>query len=468
MSNSGYNIVFTIFVLIVFIVTMSCDDFLKVDVEKSQITKDAVFSNPVTATSAVTGIYSDMYNTLGSFASGSYRSVTGLCAMSGGELNYYPDDAEYLAFEKYKVMPTNTNVLSLWTSMYYAIYGANNVIEGLNKSSGLALDLKNQLLGEALFIRAFSYFYLVNLFGPVPIVNTTDYLSNSILSRNEVSDVYRFIISDLRLAQSLVSNEYLNNSRTRPNRCAVTTLLSRVYLYTGDHENAELQATDIIEDSRYELLDNLDEVFLSDSREAIWQLRPSLPSYNTNEAEVFLLDAPPDISPYNPFAITNELLQSFEENDLRMDRWVNLLASDSADFFYPFKYRISYGSLLEYSMVFRLAEIYLIRSESRAIQGNLAGAIADLDSIRNRAMLPLFSDFNPSVSKGDLIIAIEHERQVELFTEWGHRWMDLKRTRRADQILSGNDGYSYDAKLYPIPQSEFERNRSLGSQNPGY
>ena len=140
-------------------------------------------------------------------------------------------------------------------------------------------------------------------------------------------------------------------------------------------------------------------------------------------------------------------------------------------FYYPYKYKKGddYSSNppppTEYYIVFRLAEQYLIRAEARAQQGNIGGGQADINLIRNRSGLAntIASD------KGNLLSAVEHERQIELFAEWGHRWLDLKRTNRADQVLGAIKGASWQStdKVYPIPQSQIQLNPFL-TQNPGY
>jgi len=142
----------------------------------------------------------------------------------------------------------------------------------------------------------------------------------------------------------------------------------------------------------------------------------------------------------------------------------------------PYKYR-SYtssttsdpdNSRKENSTVLRLAEQYLIRAEARAQQNKLDLAIADVDVIRARAGLPLIANTNPSISKTALLDAIMQERRVELFTEWGHRWFDLKRTGKALAVLSAiKPGFTSDDLLYPIPESELNKNPFL-EQNPGY
>jgi hypothetical protein len=135
-------------------------------------------------------------------------------------------------------------------------------------------------------------------------------------------------------------------------------------------------------------------------------------------------------------------------------------------YYYPYKYKIvSNATISEYSMVLRLAEQYLIRAEAR-VQNNLPGAIGDLNVLRARASLPALST---TLSPAQVTTAIEHERQVELFTEFGHRWLDLKRTGRADAVLGQLKGANWQPTdvLYPLPLTEIQTNQNL-TQNPGY
>ncbi|MDO6761904.1 RagB/SusD family nutrient uptake outer membrane protein, partial [Tamlana sp. 2_MG-2023] len=163
--------------------------------------------------------------------------------------------------------------------------------------------------------------------------------------------------------------------------------------------------------------------------------------------------------------ISNTLLNAFEVGDLRYDNWLGNITDGTTTWFFPFKYKVKLSpSLEEYSMVFRLAEQYLIRAEARAQLNDFSGALLDLNTIRNRAGLP---DVNLS-SQETMLTAIYKERQVELFSEWGHRWYDLKRSNRIDQVLSSvKPQWVSTAKLYPIPIDEVSRNGNI-TQNPGY
>jgi len=121
--------------------------------------------------------------------------------------------------------------------------------------------------------------------------------------------------------------------------------------------------------------------------------------------------------------------------------------------------------------MFRLAEQYLIRAEARAKQGKVTGAESastDLNVIRNRAGL---GNTN-ATDQTTMLLAIEKENWVELFTEMSNRWFNLKRSGRIDVVFNQEDEkkgtwQSYQA-LYPFPQSELVANPNLLPNNPGY
>jgi hypothetical protein len=233
-------------------------------------------------------------------------------------------------------------------------------------------------------------------------------------------------------------------------------------LYTRDWADAETQATDIINNSTtYKLENDLNEVFLQNSEEAIWQLMPVLTGMNTREGNLFILNAAP-----NSVAINNSLVNSFEADDQRKTAWIGSITVDGQTYYYPYKYKVKSGAIVtEYNMVLRLAEQYLIRAEARAQQNDIDGARADLNVIRTRAGL---ADLPVSLNKNQCLDAIERERRSELFAEMGHRWLDLKRTNRANAVLGPvKPKWQPTDILYPILRSEIESNKNL-KQNPGY
>ena len=440
-----------------------CKKFTQIGAPTSQLSSPAIFSDSVSANAAITGIYSRMMQS-NSFASGSFASITALAGLSSDELINYSPNTNLTEFFQNTLTSFNGNNAGLWDEIYQYIYTVNLSIERLSASMSLSPSLRSQLTGEAKFIRAFCNFYLANLYGPVPLITTTNYLNNAKASRVSTDSVYSQIISDLQAAQTSLPNDYSasNGQRVRPNQWAATFLLSRVYLYREQWQKAVDQATSIINNSsQFSLVTNFDSVFLANSSEAIWQLMPVRSGYNTNEGSLFILT---DV-PYN-YSLKKTLVNAFSSTDNRRLYWTDSITVNGKTYYYPFKYKVQSGSVVtEYSMVFRLAEMYLVRAEANANLGNISTAQDDLNIIRNRAGLINTT----ATTKSDLIDAVLVERQLELFTEWGHRWFDLKRSNTADAVLRPLKGIGWSAHdtLYPIPQIEIQ-NDSYLSQNDGY
>jgi hypothetical protein len=265
--------------------------------------------------------------------------------------------------------------------------------------------------------------------------------------------------------------------RVRPNKWTALALLARTYLYTNTNKaKAEAEATEIISNTSMFSLSSLSNAFLKDpaiNKEAIWQIQTVTSGWNTNDARLFILPST-GLSSTQPLSLNKRLILSFENNDARKTNWVKGIKVGPDSLYYAYKYKSATlnAPVTEYNTVFRFAEQFLIRAEARVKQNNLAGAIADLDIIRQRAGLPLIANINPGISQASLLSLIFHERQVELFTEWGHRWFDLKRTNLIDSImnietsLKGGVWQSYK-KLYPIPVDELIVNPNL-TQTLGY
>lgn len=453
----------TISIFIVAFGLLSCKKFLDIKPPKTELAGTTVFSNDATATGAQTSIYSQMEN------EGFIYSLIQQTGLSSDEFVNYNNTAAGIDLAFNNLTAENVITLGTWTTCYKYIYQANAVIEGLELSTSVTQATKQRLTGEAKFVRAFCYFYLVNLFGDIPIIRSTDYRSNATKARSSKTDVYNFIIEDLKSATTLLSEEYVggNNSvsseRVRPNKWTATALLSKAYLHIGNWSEAELESTKIIAANNiYSLLPNLSMVFLKNSKEAIWQLMVTAPFRNSYPGSLLILTSTP-----NSVSLRPELINSFQNSDNRKQVWVNSINVGSQTYFFPFKYKVGQNStsVTEYTMIFRLSEQYLIRSEARAMQNKFTEANADLNTVRTRAGLNSLS----ISSLPELIDSISNERKLELFTELGDRWINLKRTNTANAVLSivkGNNWNPTD-QLYPIPQTEILRNSNL-TQNAGY
>jgi hypothetical protein len=441
----------------------SCDNFVDVDLPTSQLTASAVFQDKATANAAMVSIYAKMRDT--GILSG---NVSGL----SNELGNYADELDYYGgisgttrnFYNNSILASNTEIFSWWSSSYSQIYAANAIIEGVSASTVLAKVDKDQLTGEALFVRSLLTFYLLNLYGDVPYITTTNYQLNKVAHRMPSSELYSHIISDLQLSASLLSDNYISSDRVRPNKSVAMALLARVYLYNSSWAEAADTASYLINNTGvYPWENNLEAIFLKESSTTIWQFMPRTDGQNTQEGETFIFTSgpPPTV------ALSDQLLNDFEIGDQRKIHWVKTITDGSDSWSHVNKYRQKSNTLgaMEYSVVFRLAEQYLIRGEARAQQGDLIGAKEDLNKIRNTAGLVNTT----ALSKSDILTALLQERKVELFTEMGHRFFDLKRTNQLDAALTVvKPGWNTTDRLFPLPESEISLNPNLNPQNNGY
>lgn len=487
--------------IIVALLTASCKKLIEISPPSNTIGAHQVFQDEIQAEGAMAGLYTRMINAdeastqtsaaRNKFSAGLITIVTGLSSdefiptAGPAALNNY-----LLATNKLTILQDEIT-LPIWASAYKTIYNANAIIEGIAASTSPSLSAKTrrELTGEAKLVRALGYFYLTNLFGDVPLVLTIDFNKTVQLKRAPQEQVYQQIIDDLKEAAANLSSGYERGKgeRIRPNKWAATALLARVYLYVKDYNAAAAAATTVISQQEHYLLEtDLNRVFLATSKEAIWQLKQATTTQirgATPEGYSLM----PNFKLYksgSELLLTDQLLHAFGPGDKRRTDWVD--STDNSEpvatppvpprlTFYPVKYKIGGASLnaglpAEYYMVLRLAEMYLIRAEAAAngALGGPADGVNDLNSIRGRSGLPALST---SLTKEQVIAAVEQERQLELFSEWGHRWLDLKRTGRAHDVLNSiavKLPWAGDHQLlYPIPVRERRDNPQL-SQNNGY
>lgn len=415
------NRLFLIIVICVLTTICGCRKLVEVQSPPTSLTNGSVFNSDATAIGVLTAFYPNLASGPPIDNSAVYLGLAGdefsLVNPTGSPLpQYYTNNL---------VSSGSFAGTELWTKFYGNIYLLNEAIQGLNTSSGLTPAVKQQLTGEALFLRALFYFQLTNLYGDVPIILTTDYKKNQSAARNAQSAVYDQIKSDLTNAQNLLTKNFtdgtlvtISSERLRPTYWAATFLLAKVYLYNKEWANAEKNYTVLVENTSNFNLSTLDSTFLRaglGNKEAIWQLQPTSDvKAPTPEGQYFILTT----LLQNSTSLSESLLQAFEGGDNRKTHWVNSAIFSGKTYYYPFKYKIKDNSnTSEYSTMFRLGEVYLSRAEARA-QLNEANAVDDLNKIRNRAGL---ANYLGSKDQTSLLKAIYHERQVELFGEFGRQ-----------------------------------------------
>lgn len=438
-----------------------CEDFLEVEVPKDQIDKNKVFNDEELATAALTQIYSLMR--FNGFLSGNTSGCGILLGCYTDELEATVSHAAaFKNFYEGTVLPNNEDVKLLWNSSYKQIYMANTMIEGLEEASQLNKEKRNQLLGEALAIRGLLHFYLSQTFGDVPYIKTTDYTINKQVHKDSHDKVMNLVVEDFLRAESLLNVQYPSQERVRINQAVVQSLLARVYLYMHDWVAAQYYAQTVINYNMYDLED-LDRVFLRDSRSAIWQFKPEYEGKSPLEGDAYIFESLPA-----PKVKMNPLfLQQFEPDDLRKVSWLKFVGSDSLNC-HVFKYKSNGGSKSmissEYSVIIRIEEMYLIAAEAAAELQDWLVFNNMLNKIRNRAGLPDLSIANTEMA----ITALLKERKVELFCEYGHNFYDLKRRGRLNELKEVKPNWQPYFELLPLPEAELVLNPKLLPQNNGY
>jgi hypothetical protein len=434
----------------------SCEKFLENGTPPSSLTEDKAFVDSATATSTVLAMYSRPANANPQNNSLFYNISK--YSMMSADVAYFFTNTSFDDF-KNNTLAASSQANSLWTDLYANIGRANYAIKNLETATTLSASVRNQLLGESKFWRAWCYFYLVNFFGDVPLVTNTEALTTSLFPRTPVAQVYQQIVSDLADAKNLLTTSYPSIERARVNKRVAATFLARVYFYQQNWTAAEAEATEVISSGTYSLETNLNNVFIKTSNEVILQAANTT-GVTSWGGEFIPASSTPNVVLYDTLANT------FEANDQRKVNWTKSISYSSKIYYYPYKYKIRTGTTgNEYSVMLRLAEMYLIRAEARANQNNISGAVADINLIRQRAGL---TDLPITISQSALLNALEHERWVELFSEWADRWFNLKRAGKADAVLGMiKPQWKPTQKLYPIPTKELQANPNL-VDNPGY
>lgn len=441
--------------------TIACEDFTEIAMPETQLASTEAFTDKNTATAVLSDIYARMRE--GGVASGNAYGLSSLLGNYSDELTFYGENADIKAFNNHTLLPSNSLVSGLWNTTYGQIYAANALLEGLDRSTAIDIEDKDRLRGEALFLRAYLHFQLTNLYGDIPYLRTTNYNTNKEVRKQPQPDVLNAVMADLSAAQALLPENYPTEDRVRSNKAVATALMARVYLYAENWPEAAAAATLVLDDPMFFWEADPANVFLKDSPAIIWALHPGIAGLNTQDARNFVFSFGP---PFKP-AMSQDLVDAFEPDDLRKQLWTRTITDGTDSWLHAYKYKktLATPSSQEYTILLRLAEQYLIRAEARAHLGDITGAQQDLDKVRGRAGLPPTTAANEQ----DLLDAIIRERRVELFCEQGHRWFDLKRTGRANAVLSAiKPNWQPTQVLLPLPESELLLNANLLPQNPGY
>ena len=462
----------------------SCRDFLELNPEHL-INNNSFYQDQNDFERALLGAYSSIRG----LYSGSASIYATELTTDNTEIHWSSPSVDEMQFDQNTLTSTNATVRGIWNTCLYTVSKCNTI---LNRIERVSMDqaAKDKIIGETKFLRAFSYFYLVRLFGRVPLtdqeftspgqINATD------LSLKPASDVYQVILNDLTSAESLLPRA-LNPDKTKASQATVKTLIGKVHLTMRNYDQAAAKLKEVIDMNQYSLVTNYGSLFsagnnnraesileiqfvrgmnLGNNYSALFtpaitsmaifpsnlqgsgRITPTLDLYNAYEAG----DARKAVSVRDSVPLINGG-RTYARHGLKFVDWTAIALSDGS---------VTYT-------VLRYADVLLMYAEALNELGQTTAALPYLNQVRSRAALPALTGLN----QADLRLALERERRVEFLFE-GHRWFDLVRTGRARTVLNAhyasqrlNFSVEEYELLFPIPLAEIELNPAL-VQNPGY
>jgi len=389
-----------------------------------------------------------------------------------------PNNNDRVQLDNFVHTPTNGILRETWQNFYQGISYTNFVIDYV-PNIDMDVPLRDRLVAEAKFLRAFYYYHLVRLFGDLPLMTTAlaslDKLTYP--KRAPKADVYTQIINDLKAAEAVLPNTYTGADQGRATKGAAQAFLASVYLTQKQYQLAADKAAEIMNNAAlgYGLWDSYIDVYDIKNefgKEAIFDAQfLSGPSGQGGNLIAFFAQENNSVGGrgFGSFQPTVELYNSFNANDLRRavfftrgtdnkwycNKWIDADAKteNQSDNNYP---------LMRYAeVVLTYAEAY--NEVHQPVNGNEAYKAVNL--IRKRSGLPDLAN----LTQAQLRDSILNERRLELCFE-GQRWFDLVRTGRlvSTMLAKGSANVKDFHVLFPVPQFEIDLNPNLKPQNTGY
>lgn len=361
-----------------------------------------------------------------------------------------------------------------WSALYKMISRANYAIKYIPDVYPEGDGGGEQLIGQAKALRALAYFYLVRVWGDVPLI-TEPYTSidqDIFVKKTDKEQVLDQIEADLTYAAANCVEKF-NNDRDRImiTQGTANALLTEVYMWRHKYSEAVASSALVLDNPLYSLVSSMDEwgkIFTDGySKESIFEV-----GYNdeqTNSLRVLYA-----IGSYAIFTPSEKFKASYESGDLRIPYVYDTTLDDPKAIWKFLGKGVSDEDASKSHqdiVLIRLADIMLLRAEALTQlggSGNISEALSLLNSIRTRAGLSTFATEQDAAAKyGDLESAILHERSIELCYE-GHRWFDLVRTGRAISTMNPLNGLSDEGNIvWPISTNVLNKNPNM-EQNAYY
>lgn len=468
-------------------ILFSCDKDLEV-LPNDKMTEVDFLNNPDNAVALVNGIYNKQLDwNMYSFSWIGVTSMTSDDADKGSTINDTGTDKKKL--DELTFDATDISFKDIWLSRYDGIYRANVALHYFDQ---LAIEesLKNQLIGEAKFLRALFYFDLVRCFGGVPLVtskidiNDNETINSVVFVRKSKVETYNLIEKDLleAIEKLPLKSQYSSNDLGRATKGAAQALLAKAYLYQEKWSQAEAMADQVIASGEYSLMSDYSHVWREigeNGSESIYEVQATLTKGIQGYSDVQGPRGTPDLG-WGFNTPSESLANSYEPGDLRKNATIMFIPSvlwdgmtTSNSWTNPrYNYKAYHSSLAESwngnksetgknLRILKYSDILLIKAEAAFEQGNDGAALTAINQLRNRAGLGSLTALT--------IENIYNERRWEMAMEHD-RWFDLVRTGKAKTAMAAVGKTFVEGKheLFPVPNDQIIASGGLLAQNPGY
>jgi starch-binding outer membrane protein, SusD/RagB family len=453
---------------------VSCG-FLDEDL-KGEFTSETFYKDPGNAVYAVNGVYNSLYDhKLWIFA-----DVASDDSVKGGNAG---DQADITSIDNFSATADNGPISEYWQHTYETITRANNVIYYLADMSGLEEATRKDYVAQAEFLRAYSYFNLVNIFGQVPLKTLPQNTSAAIhVGLSSVENIYALIDADLTDAAENLPPVRTSDQAGRVTKGAALALLAKSKLYQKDYAECLSAIAQIEELGVYSLEPVYEDLFKrggEDSAESVFAIRyaNNTTAQLGNNLNVWFAPSPEGGYYFN--APTQAYVNAFDENtesgetDPRLDAsigrdgqpWFGTTFSSSwseATGYLVKKYHeaLPEGEAISQSTIpqhiIRYADVLLMKAEALNESG-ATGVEEPLNQVRQRAGLAAVSGLSQDVFR----TIIRNERRKELGFEF-QRFFDVMRYGKqyAKSVLPDLP-WDTDRYYFPLPQSETDINNAI-------
>jgi hypothetical protein len=451
---------------------VACDETLSLS-PTSEVREEDAIVDAGSARAALAGAYDALQD--GSYYGGEFLFYADLLSEDVEHTGTFSD---YAATDANRVVPDNESLLGIWESIYATVNVANQLIFRVPNVPGMTQAERDDIMGQAHFLRALSYHNLVKLWGDIPMPLTpinAEAAAN--LTKSTVTEVYTQIISDLTQAEALIGNASDTRKATAD---AVVALRSRVMLHQSNWQGV-IDAANSLE-ANYALAANYEDLFTPDGQDTPEDIfRVSFTPVEFNNVGFFYIsrsfggrwEVAPTVNLIDAYGISSD--PAYDPDTTSLDSSFN--PADSRAFWnIAFDSRArNFGGKIptpigaEDIHVIRFGEVILNKAEALAQRngaGDLVLAINEVNRIRARAGAGTPAISPVGLSQTQVLDRIYRERRLELAME-GFAWPDLVRTGRAQSVLGATIVLAHELRM-PIPQAEVDVMVTPNFQNPGY